>query len=962
MQSVDEFLALLEKVKPSGKDRWMALCPAHNDRNPSLSVTALPDKILVSCQSGCHINAVLAALKIEMSDLFFDSRKGKASAPQGPKEIVATYDYLDENGNLLHQTVRFEPKEFRQRRPGKDGNWIWDLKGIKPVIYQLPRVKEAIDKGETIFLPEGEKDADNIVSHLGLVATTSPMGAGKWRQGYAQLLSGAKEVVVIADNDPPGQRHAQAIAASLLAVQVPTKLIEMPSADIKDISAWISAGLTADQLKEIIGGLPPYEPPPAPADTSDLPVIITTGRFLKDKTKDTIAAVEKANQPPRLFERSGSISRIAHDEDGVPFIEVVTENACRGFLERAAAYMTVDKGGNEIPVPAPPLNIVRDFMSLPHWDFMGLPYRKLPGLLNVTEVPILRSDGSVLIDPGYDQASRLYYEPAAGLTMPAVPNKPNEEELHAAASFIQEPLTDFPFDSEASKTNALALLLTPVCRPMIDGLAPLCLLDKPQPGTGASLLADVIAVIGTGRQAAMMAPPKSDEECEKRIGSFLLSGQTILIIDNVEGYLYFASLAMLLTDPTFQTRILGQTKIVRLPNRGTYIVTGNNIKLGGDMARRCYLSRMDAHEARPWMRDTGSFKYTHLIQWVKKNRGQLLGAILTMARAWVEAGRPTPRGLPTIGGFEEWSNTIGGILAHAGLKNFLGNLDFMYEQADVETPQWEEFLAAWLEVLGSEPILIDAIAKSLGENETLSGAFPDRIDRNPHKIKRSLASALKRRAGVRYPNGLMVTKCAYKIHHSVPWQVINYREEPENRGVSRGVSFWPPDTKRGVRGVSEILTPLSELGTRGESGESGSPSALYSKQKLGKINIQYSHGVEADSPDSLLGTTQARNPDSPLHTPQARTPDSPFQNQIPDEKYLSGTELRKMLEEYADLTSANIIKLWKKRGKPGISLGPGVKIGNLETYLEQGIVDIDHLGALGEVVKEWKKLKDVDDL
>jgi len=120
--------------------------------------------------------------------------------------------------------------------------------------------------------------------------------------------------------------------------------------------------------------------------------------------------------------------------------------------------------------------------------------------------------------------------------------------------------------------------------------------------------------------------------------------------------------------------------------------------------------------------------------------------------------------------------------------------------------------------------------------------------------------------------------------------------------------------------------------------------------------------VEADSPDSLLGTTQARNPDSPLHTPQARTPDSPFQNQIPDEKYLSGTELRKMLEEYADLTSANIIKLWKKRGKPGISLGPGVKIGNLETYLEQGIVDIDHLGALGEVVKEWKKLKDVDDL
>jgi len=84
--------------------------------------------------------------------------------------------------------------------------------------------------------------------------------------------------------------------------------------------------------------------------------------------------------------------------------------------------------------------------------------------------------------------------------------------------------------------------------------------------------------------------------------------------------------------------------------------------------------------------------------------------------------------------------------------------------------------------------------------------------------------------------------------------------------------------------------------------------------------------------------------------------------QLPATEALSGTELRKMLEEYVDLTSANIIKLWKKRGKPEVPLGPGVKIGNLETYLEQEVVDIDHLGALGELVKEWKKLEEVKDL
>lgn len=858
MKSVSEFLELLSGVKSTGKDRWMALCPAHNDREPSLSVKALPDKILVSCQAGCHINAVLAALKIEMSDLFFASSKAKTSTLGEPKEIVASFDYHNKEGKVLFQVVRFKPKSFAQRHPDGKGGWTWGLRGIKPVIYHLPQVKEAIDKGETIYLPEGEKDADNLISHFGVIATTSPMGAGKWRDRYTQMLKGAKEVVVIADNDSPGQRHAQMEATSLVTAQVPTKLLEMPSADITDISDWIKAGLTADQLREIADGLPPYESPPAQVDVAGLPIIVTTNRFLKEKTADTIVAVEQANNPPRLFERSGGIVRIAHDEFGVPYIEVVTESACRGFIERAASYVRINKEGEKIPLPAPTLDIVRDYMSLPSWDFMGLPHRNLPALLNITEVPILRADGSLLTKHGYDQTSHLYYEPTAGLTMPAVPNTPNEQELHAAVSLIQEPFLDLPFDSEASKTNALALLLTPVCRPMIDGLVPLCLLDKPSPGTGASLLANVVAVIGTGRQAAMMAPPKSDEECEKRLASFLLSGQTILIIDNVEGYLYFESLAMLLTDPTFLTRLLGQNKMVHLPNRCTYIVTGNNIKLGGDMARRCYLSRMDAHEARPWMRDTNSFKYTHLIQWVRENRGKLLAAILTMARAWVEAKRPIPKGLPTLGGYEEWVNTIGGILAHAGFTNFLGNLDFMYQQADVETPQWEGFLDAWQEVFGSEPTIVDTIVKSLDENETISGALPDGIDRSPQKFNRSLANALRRRAGVRYPNGLMVIKCNYRVHHAVPWRVINYRENPEDGGI------------RGVR-APNLFSYKS--GVKGELGELEVPADSDEKNNQKEKNEKiYEHGESLTPPTPPQAQKRGVSPENTPDYPHEKCP------------------------------------------------------------------------------------------
>ena len=565
------------------------------------------------------------------------------------------------------------------------------------------------------------------------------------------------------------------------------------------------------------------------ARTAGLPLIFVTDRFLREKTADTIAAVEQANKPPQIFERSGSLARIAHDEFGTPYIEMLTENACRGFLDRAASYVRLSDKGKMVPLPAPPLDIVRDFMTWPR--------RRLPALLSVTEIPVLRSDGTIITKPGYDEASRLYYEPAVGLNIPTVPDNPSQKELETAVALIQEPLIDFPFDSEASKTNALAALITPVCRPMITGLVPLCILDKPQPGTGAGLFSDVIAVIATGRQAAMMAPPRTDEECEKRLGSILLQGQTIIIIDNVEGYLYFASLAMLLTAQYFITRILGRSKIVRLPNRGTYIVTGNNVKLGGDMPRRCYLSRMDAREARPWMRDPKSFKYQRLIKWVTENRGKLLAAILTMARAWIAARKPIPEGLPPLGGYEDWTDTVGGILAHAGFAGFLGNLEFMYQQADVETPQWEGFFTAWQEKFGEEAVTTTRVIESINEHSILEGALPDTIDRDPKKINRSLGSALSKRNGVRYPNGLMVIKGEKPVHHAVAWQVINYREESE---------------KRGVRGVSTQNSFSYESATKGELGELASQARALCPKLEGKEI--YKNGLEHNSPNSLLAT------------------------------------------------------------------------------------------------------------
>jgi hypothetical protein len=156
------------------------------------------------------------------------------------------------------------------------------------------------------------------------------------------------------------------------------------------------------------------------------------------------------------------------DEKGSPFTEVLSESAFRGYLERAANFIVVDAKDEPHPT-LPPLTVVRDCLSLGDWQF--------PPLLGVTEVPVMRPDGSVLVEPGYDSVTSLYYFPSPKLSLLPIPDKPTDSDVRTAIKSVLEPVYDFPFDSEASRANAIATMLTPVLRPMIDGSVPLALFD-----------------------------------------------------------------------------------------------------------------------------------------------------------------------------------------------------------------------------------------------------------------------------------------------------------------------------------------------------------------------------------------------------------------------------------------------------------------------------------------------------
>ncbi|MEN6371754.1 MAG: phage/plasmid primase, P4 family [Armatimonadota bacterium] len=255
--TIDNILTRLQGVRESANG-WQALCPAHEDKQASLSITAGKDgKILLHCHAGCSIEAVTEAIGIKASDLFPKAVHRIQSAE--PRRIEAAYNYVDESGKLLYQVVRYKPKGFRQRKPNGKGGWDWNVKDTSKVLYRLPKVKDAVSRRLNIFIVEGEKDVETLES-LGLTATCNVGGAGKWQDTYSSVLSGA-DVVILPDNDAAGKKHAEQVAESLHGHAASIKIIELPDLSPKgDISDWIAAGHTAEELTALVSKTQEWKP------------------------------------------------------------------------------------------------------------------------------------------------------------------------------------------------------------------------------------------------------------------------------------------------------------------------------------------------------------------------------------------------------------------------------------------------------------------------------------------------------------------------------------------------------------------------------------------------------------------------------------------------------------------------------------------------------------------------------
>lgn len=391
---------------------------------------------------------------------------------------------------------------------------------------------------------------------------------------------------------------------------------------------------------------------------------------------------------PRVFERSGALVQVVEtvngeDDAGGPVVAIgvddVGEHQMRALLVDHSVTFRETRDGRRLALPT--AATCRTLLAFTSW----------PGvqpLVGVVRTPVVRPDGSVLQNPGYDDATGLYL--AATVDVPQVPDKPAPREVEAAKHLLlNKMLTDFPWVEDADRANYLGLLLTPLLRPYARCLAPLGVITAPERGSGKSLLSDLLRYIF----GAEVRPwPATDEEMRKGITGVLRETAPVVVYDNIPAtaVVDHPSFASLLTNAEWTDRVLGASQNITLRNDRMWLINGTNVRLGGDMGQRSVLIRLDAQRPRPDLRD--QFVIPDLTGWIQAHRGRVLHALLILIRDWTAAGAPA-QNVP-MRGYTPWASAIGGLLSHHGIAGWLANRRKI-ETHDEDAEVWTAFLDAW---------------------------------------------------------------------------------------------------------------------------------------------------------------------------------------------------------------------------------------------------------------------------
>ena len=719
-------------------------CPAHGgDSFSGRAEVGSGGRLLLHCHSqGCSAAEIAAAVGLRLEDLFpepvkrprknrprrvavdgkevslhesreaaelaaafgiaSEARKAGWSFEQRPADF--RFEYCDEAGDLKFVVLRWQTpgrpsgprKEIRVCRPVPGG---WVLRGLpSKQLRPLYRLRDTRDPSAEVFITEGERAADSMAA-AGFVVVTSEGGAGRAIQTDWKPLRG-RRVCILPDADIRGEAYAAEVsrlvsAAGASSVRVVRLTDDAPELPAKaDSCEWLAvrAGESLEQLRARLAALPDRSAEilaaaagaaagglPVDDEADELPKIV----FGFDESAAADDVLSELARLPDLYAGDVGLVRLIVDEGGALRLHVLGEAGLRETISSAVRLFDEDRDEKQ---SRPPRWLVESLLARPSWPGV----RRLRGIRNA---PALRSDGTLIREPGYDRASSLFceFDPHA---WPAIPDNPTREDAAAALQSLAEVLKDFPFASAADRSGALAAVLAIVGRDLVGGPCPAFAFDASVRGAGKSLLADVVSILATGASPPRTSWPADEGEARKRLSSLLFKSEPprFCLFDNCSLRIGGDSLEAVLTGEVWSDRVLGSSIIREAKIRTVFGFSGNNLRLSGDASRRVVRVRLEPSEQNP--EDRRGFAVADLRSHVSERFPELHSAALQVLAAFAAAGFPGDESLEPWGSFERFSRVVRGALVWCGFADPLESRQKLREDSDPDLERLEPFVDA----------------------------------------------------------------------------------------------------------------------------------------------------------------------------------------------------------------------------------------------------------------------------
>lgn len=422
-----------------------------------------------------------------------------------------------------------------------------------------------------------------------------------------------------------------------------------------------------------------------------------------------------------LYQRGGMLVRVLRDRhpsdpirrpDGAATIQRLPLPNLRERMTKHIAFQRIGPK-NKLSPAHPPSWLVSAVDARGHWE-------RIRHLAAISDTPVLRPDGTIWQEPGYDPVTGVLYDPGP-LAIEAIPEDVDLGHALAAWELLGEVVCDFPFESSEHKSAWFAALLTPLARFTYAGPSPLFLFDANVRGAGKGLLVQVIARIALGREMPVSSYSHDTEEMRKKITSIAIAGDRAILLDNLEGPLGNDALDRALTTTRWKDRILGRSEQVDLPLSAVWFATGNNVQVAADTIRRIIHVRLDCLRERP--EERADFKHRDLLEWVSENRGALVRAALIIVAAYIRRGEPDER-LTPFGSFEGWSKIVRNAIVWLAYPDPCLTKTKLAETSDTTTDTVAQLIEAWGQY--------DPENRGLVMGTVLKGLYPAKRDEAPN--------------------------------------------------------------------------------------------------------------------------------------------------------------------------------------------------------------------------------------